>query len=99
MSLVLSDSSPKDLEAKTNGIGMGEYPPGTLFLGDYAIPLTDFLSLAYYVLTNTDLEPNDPRLQFVKSVRGMNTVKGYNKKAKRLETKVSPVTTTQETTC
>jgi hypothetical protein len=59
----------------------------TVFLGDYEISLEDFLAAAEYVLTNTDLEPSDPRILFVKYVRSMKEVDGYNLDRKRLEAK------------
>lgn len=84
MSLMLgTETKPSGLEVKTYGFGsMGN----TVYLGDYEISLEDFLVTARYVLTNTDLEPNDPRLQFLKCVRSMKEVSGYNPKEKRLST-------------
>ena len=95
MSLLLtSGTSPHGLCAKTMGIGAQE-----LYLGDYEISMTDFLELAHYVLTNTNLEgDDDPRLQFVKSVKAMKVVDGHrviiagkNVPTKRLATEVTPV--------
>jgi len=57
--------------------------------GFVEIDLDDFCVMARYVLTNTDLMPDDPRLELLKQVKRMRTVKGYNynadKKARRLE--------------
>jgi hypothetical protein len=60
-----------------------------VFLGDYEITMKDFVDAAEYVLTITDLEPDDPRLQFVKYVQSIREVEGYNAGRKRLE---SPIT-------
>ncbi|MDP2629674.1 MAG: hypothetical protein Q8P45_03180 [Candidatus Harrisonbacteria bacterium] len=84
MSLILDmGTQPAGLAIKTFGIGgsMGK----TVYLGDYQISLEDFLGAAKYVLTNTDLEPNDPRLQFVKCVQAIEQTDGYNPGRKRLE--------------
>ena len=82
MSLSLGlGTKPAGLEVKTFGFGsMGN----TVHLGDYEISLEDFLVTVEYVLTNTDLEPNDPRLRFVKRVQSMKEVAGYNPNRKRL---------------
>lgn len=75
-------TQPAGLEVKTFGFGsMGN----TVHLGDYEISIEDFLVAAEYVLTDTDLEPNDPRLQFVKCVQSMKQADGYNPGRKRLE--------------
>ena len=89
MSLFLDlGTKPADLKVKTFGFGsMGN----TVNLGDYEISLEDFLIAAEYVLTNTDLEPNDPRLQFVKCVQSMKEVDGYNPSKKHLESSVPAV--------
>lgn len=82
MTLVLVGSKPNPLGVKTFGFGpMGR----VVYLGDYEVSLEDFLAAAGYVLTNTDLEPEDPRLQFVEFVRFMRRVDGYNPGQKRLE--------------
>ncbi|MEK7664306.1 MAG: hypothetical protein AAB340_02645 [Patescibacteria group bacterium] len=82
MSLILSmGTQPAGLKVQTFEFGsMGN----TVHLGDYEISIEDFLVVAKYVLTNTDLDSNDPRLQFVKCVQSMKEVKGYNSGQKRL---------------
>jgi len=95
MSLRLTcGTKPNGLSVKTVGVGID-----TVFLGDYEISLKDFLFAAHYVLTNTNLEEGDPRLQFVESVRTMQVVKGYpvvvggeGQETKRLRTEDRPVT-------
>lgn len=79
---------PAGLEVKTSGFGRMS---DTVFLGDYEISLPDFLVIAEYVLTNTDLKPNDLRLQFVRCIQSMREVDGYNPNQKRLESSVPAV--------
>lgn len=94
MSLVLDrGTKPDGLQAKTFGVD-----DEVVFLGDYKITMEDFLVLAHYVLTNSNLTEDDPRLQFVESVRGMAVVKDYpvtiggkELDTKRLHTDVPPV--------
>lgn len=84
MSLFLDlGTKPAGLKVKTEGTIRSMV--NTVFLGDYKISLEDFLVAAAYVLTNTDLEPNDSRLQFVQYVRSMRIIEGYNRGKKRLE--------------
>jgi len=94
MSLKLAHSLPS-ITAKTWGL------PGqqVVYVGEYEIPFKDFFSLAYYVLTNTDLEGSeDPRRQFVESIKAMAEVPGYmvditgqDDGSRRLDTDVEPV--------
>ena len=72
MSLSLDlGTKPDGLEIKTYGFdGMRN----VVHIGSYEISIIDFLYAAHYVLTNTALEPNDPRLQFVKCVKSMEEV-------------------------
>lgn len=42
------------------------------------IGFRDFVAMAHYVLTNTDLEVNDPRLAFVEAVKRMGVSVGFN---------------------
>ncbi len=82
MSLVL-DGDPKtsqDIEVKTrslpqNLLGVVEIRHST---GHIEISYRDFLAMAHYVLTNTDLEENDPRLAFVKAVGKLQVGLGFN---------------------
>jgi len=79
MSLILErGTSPTGLSIKTHPFS------DTVYLGDYEISMEDFLISAHYVLTNTDIKPDDPRLQFVKCVQSMREVSGFNSSQKRL---------------
>lgn len=90
MSLSLDrGTKPAGLEVKTRGLG------SIVDLGEYEISMEDFFIAAAYVLTNTDLEPDDPRLQFVKCVRSMKEVDGFNSGRKRMESSVPPVLSTK----
>ena len=70
---------------------MGPDPLQVVHLGEYEISMKDFLCTAEYVLTNTDLEVDDPRLQFVRCVKSMEIVNGYNPDGKRLKANVPPI--------
>ncbi len=83
MSLDLG-TKPAGLEVKTYTHTLGSLGK-SVHLGAYEISLEDFLVAAGYVLTNTDLAPNDPRLQFVKYVQSMRVVEGHNRGGERLE--------------
>lgn len=89
MSLSL-DLGTKPAGLEVNTFGLGEIG-STIYLGNYEISLKDFLVTAFYVLTNTDLETNDPRLQFVKCVQSMKEVEGYYPIRKRLQAGVPPL--------
>lgn len=54
-------------------------------VGSYEISLKDFLALAEYALTNTDLVPEDPRIQFMERIVKMKRVPGYNQGREHLE--------------
>ena len=83
MSLSLDQGTkPAGFEIRTRDFGSLR---NTVYLGNYEISLWDFLVAAAYVLTNTDLEPNDPRLQFVKCVQSIKQTDGYSPGRKRLE--------------
>jgi hypothetical protein len=82
MTLLLErGTQPEGLGVKTLGGPLGNI----VFLGNYQISLEDFLFAAEYVLTNTNLKSNDPRLQFVKCVKSMKKVEGFGSGGKRLE--------------
>ena len=74
MTLVLQSG----LEAKTLPSYIGSQLGGEVRIGDTYISLKDFLTIAHYVLVISELEPDDPRRQFVKCVQEMKEVPGYN---------------------
>jgi hypothetical protein len=42
-----------------------------------AIPLEHFLAVVEYVLGNTNLKKDDPRLEFIERIRNSKVVEGY----------------------
>ena len=79
-------TKPNGLEIKTFGL-MGD---NTVYLGDYEISLVDFLCAAEYVLTNSDLQQNDPRRQFVRCIQSMREIEGFNMNGRRLSSSIPP---------
>jgi len=70
MSLELSCSSPQGIFAKT-------FSSRTVLLGDYEISMSDFCALVMYVLTNTNLDPSDPRYDLVDAIKKLKVAKGF----------------------
>ena len=77
MSLILSDTTP-EITAKTHGghIGSAVNLYGLGF--DIEISLEDFCCLVNYVLTNTDLHKDDPRIPLVEKIKNLQLLPGYN---------------------
>lgn len=79
MSLVLSNSVPSALIARARQLP-GERVearverPTTLFLGDYEIPMEDFRELMMYVMCNTPLAEDDPRLELLEDIKDLTVV-------------------------
>ena len=66
-------TNPRGLNVKTHGVdGLG------VFVGDYEIGVEDFFVMVLYVLTNTDLVSNDPRVKFVELVKSLVVTDGWN---------------------
>jgi len=83
MSLELSGSDPK-VEVKTYGV-----VPEMVILTvpgkeSVDIPISDFLAMAWYVLTNTDLYKDDPRIPFVNTIKELKQLEGHDPGRKRL---------------
>lgn len=79
MSLELSFTKPHPIEAKTYPSLMPVAGELKRFvqLGDYSIPIDDFCALVEYVLTNTDLDQDDPRLDLVEKIKHLKVVDGF----------------------
>jgi hypothetical protein len=45
---------------------------------DLDIDLQDWLDATLYILANTNLEPNDSRLEFIRKVKSMKKINGWN---------------------
>ena len=52
---------------------------GRIRIGDYELTMEDFLMLVHYVMTNTDLVPNDPRLSALEMLKEAKVVPGWNR--------------------
>jgi hypothetical protein len=77
MSLVLAHSEPSGTEIKT-------LDAQTVYLGPLEISMSDFACAVIYVLTNTNLEENDPRVELVRAVKRLVEVDGFGHSGKRL---------------
>ncbi len=79
---MLEDVKPEALEVKTYGDDQ------TVFLRmknqEIEIDFSDFFAMALYVLTNTDLKQDDPRLNFLEIAKRMSLVDGFTKGQQRL---------------
>ena len=72
MSLLLNlGTKPDGTTAKTDFDGK------FVEVGDLTITTDDFCQLAMYVLTNTDLQRNDPRLHFMNQLAKLNVIDGH----------------------
>lgn len=49
----------------------------TILFGDYEIDMEDFLAAAIYVLTNTNLGPDDPRRKFLELAGKLEEKPGF----------------------
>jgi len=86
-----------DLGTKPNGLlAYFGADPTVLFLGDCAITMRDFVLLVEYVMTNTDLMPDDPRLRLIRRMISMCVVAGYNPGSSRLVVNVDHVSLLQD---
>ncbi|MCK5466074.1 hypothetical protein KAI56_01065 [Candidatus Parcubacteria bacterium] len=79
MTLVLEDG----LEVKTFGFEFGD-KDGIINFGDHEIPIKSFLVAVEYVLENSELIENDPRLEFIECIKSMEIVDGFDSGRKRL---------------
>lgn len=61
---------PEGLEVKT-------WDTDSVVLGDYRISIADFLATVEYVLENANLEPNDPRIEFLEKMQNAGIVPGW----------------------
>jgi hypothetical protein len=94
MSLELSYSDPK-ITAKTNFFetAVNLYNSNI----DVTIPMKDFCYLVEYVLENTDLFENDPRLKLVEKIKNFKVIPGYNHGASRIMIEENSVPPSKET--
>ena len=72
MTCVLEDG----VEVKTSGAV--DSAKKDVFFGRHIVSMSDFCAAVHYVLTNTDLLPeNDPRQKLVEAIKGYQIVPGY----------------------
>ncbi len=64
-----------NLKAKTYGFGSAR---GMVQINDVNMSMEEFVRIAWYVLTNTDMDPEDPRKEFVRIVKESEVVEGWN---------------------
>jgi hypothetical protein len=53
------------------------------------IKMKDFLATAEYAITNSDLRKRNPRRKFIKSMKAMREVPGWNDGRKRLQSTIN----------
>lgn len=88
MSLLLEQNTkPAGVEVKTsfgNRVWLGTRPGN--FIGDAEIDMSmdDFCAVVEYVMTNTNLDPEDPRLELQKRICALRVVTGWGDDGKRL---------------
>jgi len=81
MTLLLNSMPTTDpgMEIKTHGFD------GSVWFCHNRIAIEDFLYAVEYVLTNTDLKPHDPRLDFIKAVKDIEVLDGWEDGNERLQ--------------
>jgi hypothetical protein len=72
MSYELSNSQPK-VTLRSH------FLINAIYFGEYTIPMKDFVLAVEYVLTNSDLYENDPRLELIETIKKSSIVDGWNK--------------------
>lgn len=81
MSLILSYSKPSGIEVKTWGeIRKDERGKQIVDFGSFMspiieIPMDDFVKMVEYVLTNSKLEKNDPRIYLIERIQKLKITK------------------------
>lgn len=77
-----------DISTNTDNIRLGvdvkTHVTGCVVLGDKTISMTDFAEIVLYVMTNTDLEVNDPRLELIEGIKSLKITDGYHYDSRRL---------------
>ncbi len=75
MSIQLNQGTiPDNLRVASQGVMTGYM----VFIGEYEVSMEDFSAMVLYVLTNTDLEENDPRIELVKNIKNLMITTGWN---------------------
>lgn len=84
MSLLLArGTQPEGTEVKTfsaDQVMFGKFLNPTIVMS-----IEDFCETVIYVMTNTELVPNDPRLKLIEEIKALKKVEGFSKGQERLE--------------
>ncbi len=78
MSIEISDINQKGVDIKTHGIIFPGQTEETVRFGQYEVPLSEFLLAVEYVMTNTDLNSDDPRILLALKIKHGGIVPGFN---------------------
>ena len=74
MSLILNNAKPSG----TLIISTSEHVQIGPFERPIEMTINEFCEMAMYVLLNKDLVPDDPRLKFMKDVKRLTKIRGFN---------------------
>jgi len=77
MSLALVNSGGIDCKS-FSGFGGRGFFENQIRIADKFISVIDFNEVIMYYLTNTDLEPNDSRLELIDRIKKLHQVDGWN---------------------
>ena len=55
-----------------------------VIIGEERMTMEDFCTIAYYVMTNTDLMQDDPRMDLFRKIKRLHCIEGYNRGGTRL---------------
>ena len=50
---------------------------GKILIGDYQLTMEDFAAMVRYVIRNTDLQEDDPRIELVEQIKKLRIVEGF----------------------
>ena len=79
------------LELSKSNVDCKSYPieilEGYIKIGNEEIDPLDFCELVMYYMENTDLYPNDPRLNLIKRIENLHVIDGFSKGNCRLAQK------------
>lgn len=75
----------KTFDGKPVNVGtmLGHSLPGVMVDG-LDLSVDAVMEIAYYAMTNTDLVPNDPRLEWLERLKKLQKVEGWNPEGTRL---------------
>lgn len=56
----------------------------SIIIGEERMTMDDFCTIAYYVMTSTDLRQDDPRMKLFNKIKRLHCIEGYNRGGTRL---------------